>query len=130
MKQPFHNFEEFIKACTDKQNVTSVGTTRKDASKYFNLETFETLLEFISNGGLEGLEFETSKIYENVPGLTVDSYEFKTSGKLGYIAISRNKKRKWLIKSFHLSKRSNTPFEGLLGNIDLKKISGEENEYG
>lgn len=126
MKKPFHSFDEFLKACSQKQNVILVENTRGDAQECFNLRTFDALLDFISNGGLEDLEFETSKPYDKFPELTVDSYEFKTQGKLGYMAISKNKKGKWLIKSFHLSGKSNRPFDGLFKNIDLKKLSREE----
>jgi hypothetical protein len=127
-KEPFYNFNEFVKACSEKQNVTLIEKTREDAKKDFNLQPFEAILDFISNGGLEELKFETNKPYEKYPELTVDSYEFKTCGKLGYIAISKNKKGKWLIKSFHLSNKSNSPFKELFDNMkeneNLGKIIG------
>jgi len=58
----------------------------------------------------------------------VDSYEFKSNGKLGYIAIARNKNGKWLLKSLHPSNKSNMLFNDLFKEkeTELKKLLGGE----
>jgi len=89
-KKPYYNFEEFKRACDeDKDNVLPNGDVLKDAEDFFNLRTKTQLLEFISNDGLEDLEFVNPKDWENNPDknnpIGVDAYEFRSRFKLGYI---------------------------------------------
>jgi len=66
-------------------------TIRSDAGENFNLNTKSQLLEFIHCDGLEDLKFVNTKDWENNPDpanpIKVDAYEFRTMGKLGYIAF-------------------------------------------
>ncbi len=138
-KQPFCKFADFLKACSNKQNIIlindedeygQVRDTREDARNDFGLNTLDEILDFISNGGLENLNFKNSTPYRKCPELIVDAYEFNTCGKLGYIAFLQNRKGEWRIKSLHLSDNSNSPFKELFDNNkdfeDLKRILGEK----
>jgi len=113
-KSPKYDFEEFKKACgEDRDNVIPIGNVLKDAGDLFNLRTKTDLLSFIFNSGLEDLTFINSKDWENNPDkkiqINVDSYEFRSRFKLGYLAFMHNPKtRKWIIKSFHLSENMNS----------------------
>jgi len=89
-KKPYYDFEEFKRACDeDRNNVHPIGDVLKDAEEFFNLRTKTQLLEFISNNGLEDLEFVNPKDWENNPDksnpIGVDAYEFRSRFKLGYI---------------------------------------------
>lgn len=112
-KNPYYDFEEFKRACDeDKDNVLPIESVLEDAEEFFNLRTKTQLLDFISNNGLENLEFINKKDWENNPNpiipIKVDAYEFRSMFKLGYIAFMHNlQTKKWLIKSFHLSKNMN-----------------------
>ena len=110
---PYYNYEDFNQACGNEQyNVIPIYNVIRDAREDFNLKTKSQLLEFIHCDGLENLKFVNTKDWENNPDLAnpikVDAYEFRTLGKLGYIAFMYNKNtKKWLIKSFRLSKNRN-----------------------
>jgi hypothetical protein len=109
---PYYNFNSFKDACSnDQNNVIPIYDVLNDADKIFNLRTKKQLLDFISNDGLEDLQLQITKIWEKNPDkanpIMVDSYEFKTMSMRGYIAFMFNSKtKKWLIKSFHLSKNN------------------------
>lgn len=110
---PHYDFEDFRKACgKEKDTVIPIGDVLKDADELFSLRTKTALLDFIFNFGLENLTFINSKEWENNPdkkaSMRVDSYEFRSRFKLGYIAFMHNRKtKKWIIKSFHLSENMN-----------------------
>ena len=132
MKQPTYDLKEFIKCCSSNREMVFIfPSALKDAKNDFELDNQGEILDFIGNNRLEMPEFRNRKLWEknrdpNNP-LFVEDYEFKSLGKLGYIAFMYNKKEnKWLIKSFHLSDRMNT----LLAD-ELKKAldkKGKQNE--
>jgi hypothetical protein len=104
--QPEYDFNDFIHDCGEgisKVFVTqgAMVTARTD----FNLNTQASVLEFITNGGLEKLTFINKKAWENNPDKTivimVDAYAFFSGLIYGYIAFSYiTKTKKWMIKSF------------------------------
>lgn len=108
--KPTYNLEDFI-TCCDKNpdGIHLINDTLKDAQNIFHLYTKANVLEFIANDGLEEINFINTKLLEKNPDPTikiyVDAYEFMTGGILGYIAFFKNKKDKWVIKSFHQSDR-------------------------
>ncbi|MBC8418536.1 MAG: hypothetical protein ISR62_03850 [Desulfobacteraceae bacterium] len=110
---PYYKFEEFKRACDeDKNSVFPMGDVLKDAEEFFNLRTKTELLDFISNNGLENLQFVNTKDWENNPdksnSIKVYAYEFRSMFKLGYIAFMYIPQTKnWIVKSFHLSKNMN-----------------------
>jgi len=130
---PYYNFEDFRKACDeDKNSVVPIGSVQKDAEAFFSLRTKTQLLEFISNNGLEDLQFENKKIWDKNPNkgnaIIVDAYEFRSMFKLGYIAFMYNSQtKKWLIKSFHLSENMNPTMMFALQEAGLL-TSGENDE--
>ena len=105
----YYNINDFINACSkEPKNVIPIGNVLRDASEDFNLRTKFDLLKFISNEGLEELQFVNTKNWEKKPDknnpIKVDAYKFRTMDRLGYIAFFYNEKtNKWIIKSFHLS---------------------------
>ncbi|MDH4318550.1 MAG: hypothetical protein OEV64_09195 [Desulfobulbaceae bacterium] len=113
---PYYNYDEFRKACgEDMQNVIWINPVPKDAKELFNLKNKQELLLFIYNDGLESLSFKNTKPWENNPRkdkpVFVDAYEFRSLGKLGYLAFFYNEAGKWIIKSFHLSENRNLSME-------------------
>jgi len=130
---PYYKFGDFKKACgEDKNSVVPIGAVQKDAEDIFNLRTKTQLLEFISNNGLEDLEFQNEKIWDKNPNksnpIRVDAYEFRSMFKLGYIAFMYNSQtKKWIIKSFHLSKNMNPTMKFALQEAGLL-TSGENDE--
>jgi hypothetical protein len=110
---PYYNYEDFKRACqNDVDNVIPINDVLKDASTDFNLRTKSELLGFIYNDGFDDLWFLNKKDWENNPDpanpIIVDAYEFRTMYKRGYMAFMYNvNTKKWIIKSFHLSKNRN-----------------------
>ena len=69
-------------------------------------ELKKQIVSFVQNNGLEDLTFKNTKIWENNREknnpIMVDSYEFVSGNKKGYIAFMYNcSNKKWIIKSFH-----------------------------
>lgn len=124
-----YNFENFKKACKNKGLISISENVRADADNYFRLRTKKDILDFIENDGLEDLVFINTKPWENNPNkkkiIMVDSYEFRSSGKLGYISIKCNNGI-WTIKSFHLSGDMNYAMRNAINKLDIiKKLGGK-----
>jgi len=110
---PEYSFDEFKRCCIE--NPMDIIPRREAgdlAAAIFGLRTKSELLNFIGNDGLENLTFINTKPWEKNPDpsstILIDAYEFRSGSKLGYISFMRNQKtKKWIIKSFHLSKNSN-----------------------
>jgi hypothetical protein len=129
---PYYKYKDFKQACgNDTYNVIPIDDVLRNAREKFNLNTKSQLLEFIHYDGLEDLKFVNTKDWENNPDpantIKVYAYEFRTMGKLGYIAFMYNKNtQKWLIKSFHLSKNRNMAM--FLAFEKAKRIKMEEGD--
>ncbi|GAI91804.1 unnamed protein product [marine sediment metagenome] len=124
-----YNFENFKKACKNKGLISISENVRADADNYFRLRTKKDIIDFIENDGLEDLVFINTKPWENNPNkkkiIMVDSYEFRSSGKLGYISIKCNNGI-WTIKSFHLSGDMNYAMRNAINKLDIiKKLGGK-----
>lgn len=110
---PYYNFNDFKNACGfNKNDVIILKQAIEDADRDFNLKTKSQLIGFIFNDGLEELRFINTKPWENNPDknnpVMIDAYEFRTLGKLGYIAFGHNNiTGKWFIKSFKPSENTN-----------------------
>lgn len=106
-KMPYYDIEKLIKACKKKTSTVIVLNGNLDkACEFFDLCTISEIVAFIGNGGCENLEFVNTKLWDNNPNksieIKVDSYEFTTNNKKGYLAFMyNNKTKKWIIKSFH-----------------------------
>lgn len=126
-KTSYYKVEDFIKACAKKTStVVVLKHALQRACDIFDLCTRTDLLAFIGNGGCENPEFISTKSWDNNPDksveIKVDSYEFTTNNKKGYLAFMHNNKtKKWIIKSFHeafsegKADRMYNPFRNLLG---------------
>ena len=111
----YYNFEEFRLACSkDSFKVIVFDCAEKGAEKYFGLCPKSRILRFIYNRGLERLRYLKTRKWEKNPNpqkpIYIDSYEFYSKNKLGYIAFMHNG-IKWILKSFKLSKRKLSPIE-------------------
>ncbi|NOU23582.1 MAG: hypothetical protein HOO93_17680 [Methyloglobulus sp.] len=107
-----YDLNNFIAACGNNNQVILIGNAKKTASEDFGLHTTKDVLDFISNGGLENINFLNTKTWDNKPhtiqvAIFVDAYSFHSGSKHGYLAIMFNPAtKKWLIKSFKLNKDS------------------------
>jgi hypothetical protein len=128
---PHYNFENFKKACKNKDLIYIPHDVLADADNYFRLRSKKQILDFIKNNGLENLHFLYSNEWKNNPNknviIMIDNYEFKSWGKLGFIAFRyNNKNNKWIIKSFHLSKNMNDAMRIAINKADLiNKLGGK-----
>src|SRR5271157_3839260 len=117
-KGPEYAFEAFKKACSDKL-VQFIDDSLRDADDDFNLKGREAVLEFISNEGLEKLEFINRTPWRKnwLPDVQifVDAYHFRTGGMLGYLAFLFSPiTKRWVIKSFKLDGERNMAMEEAL----------------
>ena len=130
-----YDFADFKKACkNNKDNIYIPDNVLADADKYFNLRSRKQILDFIYNDGLENLIFDNNKLWEKNRNKTkpimIDSYEFKSLGKRGYIAFMYNDEtNKWTIKSFHLSKNMNETMSNAIKRADIIKKFKLEGKY-
>ena len=118
-------FSEFMAACAAKKAQLSRGA-RQSASHDFSLATEADVLAFIVNGGLEKPVHENTALWENNPDpnnpIDIDSYEFCSGEKRGYIAfLFQPKTKMWLIKSFKLNSSSPLTFSPFGGLAELAK---------
>ena len=102
-----------------------------NAANIFNLRTKSDLFNFISNNGLEDMQFVNTKNWENNPDknnpVKVDAYEFRSMSVLGYIAFFYNDKtKKWIIKSFHLSEHTNPAMMIALQKVGILPLEGND----
>lgn len=112
----YYKFEEFRLACSKEPPIVIISVLAEEgARENFELTPKEKVLRFIYNKGLEELKFlRTEKRKNNKnPHIVqyIDSYEFRSSSKLGYLAFFKstvNNKTIWIIKSFKLS-NNNSP---------------------
>jgi hypothetical protein len=88
---PAYNILEFIKACGEP-NMVFVHDRAQNGAGYFNIYHKEKLLYFISQDGLEDVDFILKKPWEKNPNKSVtiylDSYNFFTGDKYGYIGMA------------------------------------------
>ncbi len=106
-QQPKYDIEDFIRDCHDHKKIVLEYGVIESASRDFNLRTKRALLEYISNEGMEELEFVNSIPYRkstDIPPPFCDAYTFKSGYSSGYLSfyVSRGSE-KWILKSFHRS---------------------------
>jgi len=106
---PSYKFSDFKKACKNPKEVIIFSDAYYFADLYFSLRTKKQILSFIQSDGLENLSFLNTRRWGKNPNknnpIMVDSYEFISGYRKGYLAFMYNKiTGKWIIKSFHTSK--------------------------
>jgi len=131
MVLPYYNYIDFQNACNNPNDIILINPVPRDANNDFNLNSKSSLLAFITNDGLEDLKFINTKEWEDNPNkshpLLVDAYEFRSMGKLGYIAFMYHDiTNKWIVKSFHLSKNRNLAMLLALEKAGLLKENNDE----
>ena len=127
---PSYDINELINDCSDPTKVYITAKALETAQTDFGLNSSQEILDFISNQGLEKLNFFNSEIWDNNPRpdlpTMVDAHEFYSGFKFGYFAFLKNpipNAKKWLIKSFKLNKNTGSatfPFKDLLKDFNLK----------
>ncbi len=131
---PTYDYNDFKNACgASHTDVLLIGKSQETAREHFNLSTKQEVLDFISNDGLEDLNFVNTKEWEQNPDkanpVMVDAYEFQSMYKLGYIAFMQSLKTgKWIVKSFKLSDYRNRAMEIAIRKAGFSPAKGENNE--
>lgn len=101
---PEYAWDEFFEAC-QRGEARVWYPAIKLASQDFQLHTEDSILEFISNGGLQRLSFINRADFKawtgKPPPPIVDAYNFYTGPKKGYLAFYQMPNWTWIIKSFH-----------------------------
>jgi hypothetical protein len=95
----------FIEACRGTPSIVRVLPECK--FRAWNFGSHDDLIRFIGNDGLERLLYLNTADWKNgpqnvVPALTVDSFEFYSGPRAGYLAFVWQRNTKfWLLKSLH-----------------------------
>ncbi len=123
--KPSYSISKFKDACKQGRTKVLVMQGAQQAARAdFSLNTAKKILNFIAYGGLENLKFIRTKLWGNNPEpkvpVMVDSYEFYSGRRYGYIAFMFTEKtKKWVVKSF---KNNNELDTRNLAFEDLKKL--------
>lgn len=116
-QKSIYDINDFLEACKGNRHqpsgVVLMGGVGKTASKDFSLKTRDSILAFITGGGLENLEYVNSlpfRLSAEIPPPICDAYTFKSGFTDGYISFffSASNKR-WVIKSFHRDDKCGPP---------------------
>ena len=135
-RQPSYLLADFVKACAvGKSKAFVVREAKLTAKSDFNLHTEEAILDFIGQGGMESLQFISSKNWEKNPHpsvpVKVDAYNFYSGLRFGYLAFFHGPVTdKWIIKSFKGNDQpgpKNLSIANQLGPI-RKKLYGGGND--
>lgn len=125
IRGPLYDFSHFIEECNDEKRVRLFDHTAimRNAREQFNILTFDDLLNFIGNGGLEELQYKETQEFHKIPGTYIDNYTFKTNGVRGYLSLYyQSSTNSWTVKSFHRDANFDTSFaEKLLRAIEPPK---------
>jgi hypothetical protein len=94
------------------------------ADRDFGLRTQFEVVAFVGNGGVETPAHANTEEWKNNPNandpIYVDSYDFYSGPKYGYLAFMYNPTtKKWMIKSFKANDRGDPRFLAL--GLALKK---------
>jgi len=112
---PYYSLQEFLAACGKPSGAIISGQAQADANTDFKLRSQKEILAFITDGGLEKLEFINWKKWENNPRpekpIMADGYTFMAFSIRGYIAFLKTSTGCWMIKSFHRSRDANSAME-------------------
>ena len=100
-----------------------------NAQHQFGLNTKTELLNFIGNGGLQDMSYVNTEPWRNKPQkitgeILIDSYNFRSNRKVGYIAFFKGIPGNYVIKSFHLDHNKITL--GSVGNNSIKPLGVKE----
>lgn len=108
---PCYIFNEFIRACRKRRNITVWPKVIPEAYKDFGLWDEEAIITFIANDGIQKPTFQNSELWRGNPDsqkpIIIDSYRFITLEKVGYIAFFRTNEGHWSIKSLKQSTELN-----------------------
>jgi hypothetical protein len=89
-----------------EKSVQVLWEAESNARLQFGLNTKPDLLSFIGNGGLRNITYISTEPWRNNPRrdileISIDSYNFSSNKKVGYIAFFKGQTGKYVIKSFH-----------------------------
>ncbi len=126
--QPTYKWDDFVNACkTGEKAVQVMYDAEQDARNQFSLKTKAETLNFISSGGVHGLDFDKTTPWKNNPRkdtnpIMVDSYNFFAGTDFGYLAFMFQPiTQKWLLKSFKKNTKTD-PRNGAFGDAFRKAL--------
>jgi hypothetical protein len=112
--EPEYNLKDLVRDCGEADSVIISRGALETARADFSLATADDIRTFISNGGLEQPKFIRKAPWENNKDkkvtIQVDSYEFFSGNRYGYLAFVKVPTGKWLIKSLKNNDRPNPKF--------------------
>lgn len=99
---PYYQLADIVKSCSVPGKVHPRKKAKDDA-KNFGFETGKRIIEFISLGVFEDIEFDNSDVLDHEPdkGTPFDAYTLRIGPKYVYFAFYRRPNGTWIIKSFH-----------------------------
>jgi len=105
LNHPAYNLDDLVKVCGEGSDVYISHGALQTAGADFGLITQEEVIAFIANDGLECPVHANTARWKNDPKpsrhVLVDSYDFFSGPKMGYIAFFRSPDTgKWIVKSF------------------------------
>lgn len=100
---PCYDISDLVRDCSFPGRVIVRKTARESAKQHFDLITQERIIDFVSNGVFEEIEYEnTDEIDEGSDsGATFDAHIFRIGPKHVYFAFYKRSNGIWVIKSFH-----------------------------
>ena len=125
-RTPAYTLKDLEAACADPSRIFVAANAQKDADAVFGLKTRQQVAAFIAGGGLEVPKHAATDPWRKNPDpkttILVDSYDFYSGTRHGYIAFFHNPKTgKWVIKSLKQNLRAGSR---CLGFSLADKLSG------
>lgn len=123
---PFYKLSDFVRDCSTPGKAFVRKSAKADAKCFFDFETQERILSFLSKGDFDDIEHQNSDMLDHDPdkGTPFDAYQFKIGPKYVYFAFYQRGNGNWVIKSFHpphvgekAPQLSHTPFKNVLERL-------------
>ena len=106
---PAYDLGVFVGACRKAASVFVAGGAMETARRDFGLNSQPEVVAFIGNGGLEHPVHANTAPWQNNPDpsdpILVDSYNFYSGSRYGYMAFFRAPSANWVVKSFKANDR-------------------------
>lgn len=125
------DISEIIEMCEcSPSNVTLSNRAINDGFKDFQLLSSSEIKKFIGDGNLEDTHFKGCSPSDQIPGVIITAYTFRTGTKYGYLAYhgKPNDKLKIHIKSFHKDDYNPNNSIGSLADVFPKIFGGGNDE--
>lgn len=125
---PAYKLEELVAAC-GAHGAVVVGSGALDtAQSDFGLRTEVAVRDFINAGGIEKPGHLNTTLWEKNPNpnnpIWVDSYQFFSGDRFGYLAFFRGAKGTWIIKSLKKNEQPDPRFFTMRDALAKFKLGG------